>query len=441
MFLWKKLRSTRTGSRSEEFTVEKRKTALEKQGQKLFSILKNGETISLFSSPPEKKLLDAIKEQLYGKCKLEITRQRLDEMPGEELPTLSLFTRTHEGLFKHNVSKKFKIHWDPSKFCSEERQSQYLLEGANLSTSLRIYTVTWNMNGKLPCSNLAKLIDGGNGGFDIYVVGLQEAPNCFIESFLADVLGKSYSLISTSTMLSLQLFIFAKISIQPFISDMRVDRVGVGGFGGVVGRQKGAVAVALRFRRTSFLFVACHLAPHESNLVERNAQYTRICDNLFRPTAGGWSCLQNTAVLTSDSTKQASSTSVVEKYDVVIWLGDLNYRVEGSRNSVGLLIKHNLEKFLWEKDQLSREFQRGRIFSGFREGPLSFRPTYKYDIGTDEYDTSTKERVPSWTDRILFKVKYKSIIRADVQGYDSIDTLKTSDHRPVKAHVRVRSIK
>jgi hypothetical protein len=85
-------------------------------------------------------------------------------------------------------------------------------------------------------------------------------------------------------------------------------------------------------------------------------------------------------------------SNFVEKTDVVIWLGDLNYRVELPRSSVGFLISHNLEKVLWAKDQLSRAVQRGEVFKGFQEGPLLFPPTYKYDIGTDNYDTSSKVR-------------------------------------------------
>ena len=39
----------------------------------------------------------------------------------------------------------------------------------------------------------------------------------------------------------------------------------------------------------------------------------------------------------------------------------------------------------------------GNIFQGFQEGRINFRPTYKFDIGKETYDTSAKNRIPSYT--------------------------------------------
>lgn len=36
-------------------------------------------------------------------------------------------------------------------------------------------------------------------------------------------------------------------------------------------------------------------------------------------------------------------------------------------------------------------------FQTFQEGRIRFLPTYKYDIGTDDFDTSKKNRIPSYT--------------------------------------------
>lgn len=44
-----------------------------------------------------------------------------------------------------------------------------------------------------------------------------------------------------------------------------------------------------------------------------------------------------------------------------------------------------------------------QVFRGFIEGKLDFAPTYKYDLFSDDYDTSEKCRTPAWTDRVLWK--------------------------------------
>jgi hypothetical protein len=60
------------------------------------------------------------------------------------------------------------------------------------------------------------------------------------------------------------------------------------------------------------------------------------------------------------------------------------------------------------------------------EAPLNFYPTYKLDIGSNEYDTGPKKRIPSWTDRILFKPTGMRCL-----AYDSVTDIMISDHRPV----------
>lgn len=84
-------------------------------------------------------------------------------------------------------------------------------------------------------------------------------------------------------------------------------------------------------------------------------------------------------------------------------------------------------------DQLLNEKKRGVVFKDFLEGPLTFRPTYKFDENSDVYDTSPKARVPSWTDRVLFKTGEHIIL----QEYNSCPTIRHSDHRPVFASFHV----
>jgi hypothetical protein len=70
--------------------------------------------------------------------------------------------------------------------------------------------------------------------------------------------------------------------------------------------------------------------------------------------------------------------------------------------------------------------------SKFREGPLNFDPTYKYDDHSNVYDTSQKHRIPAWCDRILFEKSERCKGQFTLLGYSRKESL-FSDHRPVYA--------
>ena len=60
-----------------------------------------------------------------------------------------------------------------------------------------------------------------------------------------------------------------------------------------------------------------------------------------------------------------------------------------------LIMKRSLDRRV--SSQLRSAMDSRQAFSGYEEGPLLFRPTYRYDLGTDRYDTSEKARIPAWT--------------------------------------------
>uniref|UniRef100_A0A3Q2V514 Inositol polyphosphate-5-phosphatase Jb n=2 Tax=Haplochromini TaxID=319058 RepID=A0A3Q2V514_HAPBU len=88
------------------------------------------------------------------------------------------------------------------------------------------------------------------------------------------------------------------------------------------------------------------------------------------------------------------------------------------------------------------------VLEGFQEGPLKFPPTYKFDVGTNTYDTSGKKRKPAWTDRILWRLRATAPAGAGKRGsisgltsgakvtqhnYRSHMEFTVSDHKPVSS--------
>lgn len=106
-------------------------------------------------------------------------------------------------------------------------------------------------------------------------------------------------------------------------------------------------------------------------------------------------------------------------------------------------------------DQLKLAQVSSAAFVGFIEHDITFSCTYKYDRGTDNYDSSEKERKPAWTDRILWKInrssptsregKIENTERDDelrsvsitCDEYDSVMQMRLSDHKPVFTRLRV----
>lgn len=111
----------------------------------------------------------------------------------------------------------------------------------------------------------------------------------------------------------------------------------------------------------------------------------------------------------------------------MFWIGDLNYRLTENPAKSLFTDDNNIGEVI-RFDQLYQEMQRKRVFQNYIEGPITFRPTYKYDPGTDNWDSSEKNRAPAWCDRVLWKGDHISQL-----SYNNVMSLKLSDHKPVYA--------
>lgn len=86
---------------------------------------------------------------------------------------------------------------------------------------------------------------------------------------------------------------------------------------------------------------------------------------------------------------------------------------------------------LLSHDQLHSQMRTRKAFhDGWREGPIDFLPTYKYDVGSvGMFDSSEKRRGPSWCDRILFrtrrdKLEYEKKLQEEEAGKKKDNEMK-----------------
>ncbi|CAG2168101.1 unnamed protein product [Oppiella nova] len=188
-------------------------------------------------------------------------------------------------------------------------------------------------------------------------------------------------------------------------------------------KTKGAIAVSFRVFGTSFLFINSHFPAHETQCQRRLDEYEKIITSIQLPKD---TSLLKTRYITSDLTG---------RFDCVFWFGDLNFRVELTHENVCQYLEsiksNDMYEPLLEYDQLSQSMAKSVLFRGFAEASrVMFAPTYKFELNSDTYETVLR-RVPSFTDRILYRSKRLGHI-VNYQ-YNSVPKFNTSDHKPVFA--------
>ncbi|XP_058681911.1 synaptojanin-1 isoform X6 [Poecile atricapillus] len=336
---------------------------------------------------------------------------------------------------------------------------------------IRVCVGTWNVNGGKQFRSIAfrnqtltdwlldapklagihEFQDRKNKPVDIFAIGFEEmvelnAGNIVNASttnqkLWADELQKTisrdykYVLLASEQLVGVCLFVFIRPQHAPFIRDVAVDTVKTG-MGGATG-NKGAVAIRMLFHTSSLCFVCSHFAAGQSQVKERNEDFVEISRKLGFPMG-----------------------RMLFSHDYIFWCGDFNYRIDLPNEEVKDLIRQQNWDPLIAGDQLINQKNSGQIFRGFLEGKINFAPTYKYDLFSDDYDTSEKCRTPAWTDRILWRrrkwpfdrsAEDLDLLNASFHSDSNVPytwnpgtllhygraELKTSDHRPVVALIDI----
>lgn len=319
--------------------------------------------------------------------------------------------------------------YDPENNYITERLEQVSSKFTTYS-NMNLFVGTYNVSGRgNKHADLSEWLFPIGSKFkpDIVVLGLQEvieltagsilnvdySKSSFWKNLVTDCLnqyGEKYILLRAEQMASLIILLFVKEDKVNHVKQVEGSTKKTG-FKGMTG-NKGAVAIRFKYSDTSFCFVNAHLSAGVNNVEERGNDYMSI--NKSISFAGG---------------------RKIPQHDSIFWLGDLNYRISLDNLEVRSELSDQQPNYierLLKYDQLTQVINSGQIFHDFCEPTLQFHPTYKYDVGTDMYDTSEKARTPSWTDRIVYKGNNLSPL-----AYSDAP-LKLSDHKPVFAAYRAK---
>ncbi|KAK8510669.1 hypothetical protein V6N12_055595 [Hibiscus sabdariffa] len=234
-----------------------------------------------------------------------------------------------------------------------------------------------------------------------------------LESLMRRKRRSSYVRIVSKQMVGIFLTIWVRKSLRRHIQNLKVSTVGVGVMGYI--GNKGSVSVSMSIYQTLFCFICTHLTSGEKDGDEHKRNFD--VHEILRRTH-------------FHSRSAIGLPKSIHDHERIIWLGDLNYRLNISYDKARELISKREWSKLIERDQLVRELRKGRTFSGWSEGALNFAPTYKYELNSEKYygeDPKVGRRIPAWCDRIL---SYGKGMRQ--LSYRRTE-LTLSDHRPVTA--------
>lgn len=291
----------------------------------------------------------------------------------------------------------------------------------------------WNLHGRQAPEDIADWVPL-DPPHHIYIIGTCEAEASIAKSMVfpskarweqqvRDYLGQDYFLVGSQALSAIHLMVFIHRFLWRYCWDTWCGTVATG-FANYCG-NKGGTQVAFCLGHTRLLVINSHLAAHKNKMQERTHSLARI----LRET---------------QAKHVVKGQDVLSSYDRIFLMGDLNIRLDAQRDEVDQWLEaSDLTKCL-EHDQLLRIMQNGGATAGepngaagmwphFQEAQIRFPPTYKYDVGTERYDTSSKRRVPAWTDRILWRKDDR--IRS--LSYDSVRKYRCSDHEPIFAQFEV----
>lgn len=381
----------------------------------------------------------------------------------------------HGGIRGWNITSPGPLD---SPLCSELAGKEFLYTRIE---NVKILTGTWNVGqGRASHDSLLSWLGSAASDVGIVVVGLQEvemgagvlAMSAAKEAISAaketvglegssvgqlwlDMIGKTLSTferVGSRQLAGLLIAVWVRNNLKAHVGDVDAAAVPCG-FGRAIG-NKGAVGLRLRVYDRIMCFVNCHFAAHLEAVNRRNADFDHVYQTMTfgRPThlfnaaaVGSSSAVQMLRGTNAIGAQTAEGMPELSEADLVIFLGDFNYRLDGvSYDEARDFISQRSFDWLRERDQLRAEMKAGNVFQGMREAIITFPPTYKFErhqAGLAGYDSGEKKRIPAWCDRILYRDSRSALasecslecpVVSSILRYEACMDVTDSDHKPVR---------
>jgi hypothetical protein len=392
--------------------------------------------------------------------------------PQADIESIEKKQRTLEIIFGKNKTKDLK------------QDFRYLREDFSSKDEIKVFIGSWNVGStnltKYPNMNLdAWLIPKDKIIPNIYFIGLQEvvelnAGNIVLnledrEKVLYDwskkiensiqKIGNYYKLMEMN-LVGINLYCYVLLRDYENITNLTKKYVKTG-FGGA--GNKGSCCINFNYYSTSISVACSHLAAGE----KKNKQRLKEISQVLRQKLSSF--MKPDEMNTSSDEEYTEANEIVNEVndgsllfkdsDAWILFGDLNFRIDMNYEEFSEFIKsgQNWTKLL-EYDQFNKNQKASIEFTEIiDEDPIIHPPSYKYILGSDQYDYDSKEknedepnnanvnanlsgkkRNPSWCDRIFYKKNTyttkdeRKIIKSLGYYNCAFDAnFQSSDHRPI----------
>ena len=187
-----------------------------------------------------------------------------------------------------------------------------------------------------------------------------------------------YVHIEKERLLGIYLSVFVYKGCEHLVQGVDKDFVTCGLVGGRVG-NKGGVGISLKLADHRLLFVNSHLTAHTDRILTRLENIAKIkaelkldCflpDNNERSRLSGESRFHYVSLI----------SDITDRFDTTFWFGDMNFRLEISREHAEWLIakKDYAQALSWDQLKKIMKDDHRNPFPGFEEALIDFAPTFK----------------------------------------------------------------